>query len=160
MPGSPRTNTRIRGCRLIIGLALAACLLAAGASGGIPISAAPIAPAHGDWVLYNLPGTRDALTVRWELVDADGNKLVIKMETYINGQLRATKEVKRERLPVPEQCRRETIVAGGRKYDCRVFQVGSVTYWYSEDVPVLGIVRTQDGNDVMDLVDSSVRPQR
>jgi hypothetical protein len=113
------------------------------------------------WVRYSLPGTRMALTSRWQLVGADGDQLVIKVESYIDGEPRAAREIKRSPLRVPEQYRRETIEAGGRKYDCKVFEIGTTTYWYSEEVPLLGIVRSQNGDhDIMVLVDSSARRQK
>lgn len=109
---------------------------------------------HGEaWVLYALPRTR--ITMRWQLLRAEGGELVIKVETYIEGELRAAKEMKRPRLRVPEQYRRETIRAGVKNYDCKVFRVGTTTYWYSDDVPLLGIVRseTADG-DILELVEA------
>ena len=148
--------TRTRG--LVIGLGAAACLMAAG--GRSTAGEAAQKPAQGEesWVRYSLPGTPMELTSRWQLLGSDGDQLVLKVKSYINGELRATREIKRARLRVPEQYRRETIVAGGKKYDCKVFQLGTTTYWYSEEVPLLGIVRSQNGDhDIMELLDSSAR---
>lgn len=158
MPGSEalRRWTRVR--RLGIGVTAAACLIVA-----CGIARAAGRPARGEdgWVRYSVPGTQMPLTLRWQLLRIDGDQLVIRIESYLDGQLRATREVTRARLRVPDQYRRETIVAGGTKYDCKVFQVGSTTYWYSEDVPVVGVVRSRNGeHDIMELLDSSARHPR
>jgi hypothetical protein len=143
-------------------LCAAVCLMAAAhahAASGLPVPQVP--PADDTWVRYSLPGTSLELTMRWLLAGTDGEQLVIKVETYIDGQLRSTKEIRRAPLKVPAEYRREAIVAGGRKYDCKVFQQGPTTYWYSEDVPLLGIVRSQTGeHEVMELVEASPRRQR
>ena len=130
-------------------VALAAILVA------IAIERSDVAAADS-WVRYALPGPRMPLTMRWQLLGAEGEQLVLKVDTYLDGELRSTKTLKRDRIRVPEQYRMETIVAGGRKYECKVFQLGSTTYWYSEDVPVLGIVRSQNGDhDIMELLEAS-----
>jgi hypothetical protein len=143
-------SARMRIRSFVIALAAVACLVAAEAG----------AREEASWVRYQLPGTRSELTMRWQLLGSDGEKLVIKVETFLDGNLRATREIKRARLQVPEQHRRETIVAGGKKYDCKVFELRGTTYWYSEDVPLLGMVRSQRGDrDIMELLDSSTRRQ-
>jgi hypothetical protein len=113
---------------------------------------------HSDepWVSYALPGSR--ITMRWHLLRIEGDELVIKVETSIAGEVRSTREIKRTRLRVPEKYRRESLVAGGKRYDCKVFVSGTTTYWYSEEVPLLGIVRSQSGDgDVFELVEASGR---
>ncbi len=162
MPSSSSMTAWTRKRRLVILLGAATCLMAAGAGRSTAAEAAQ-KPAQGEegWVRYSLPGMQMELTSRWQLLGSDGDQLVFKVETYINGELRATREMKRARLRVPEQYRRETIVAGGKKYDCKVFELGSTTYWYSEEVPLLGIVRSQNGDhEIMELLDSSARRTR
>jgi len=141
-----------------LGLVVAlAAILVAIAIERSDVAAAGQTPAAADsWVRYALPGPRMPLTMRWQLLGAEGEQLVLKVDTYLDGELRSTKTLKRDRIRVPEQYRMETIVAGGRKYECKVFQLGSTTYWYSEDVPVLGIVRSQNGDhDIMELLEAS-----
>ena len=123
--------------------------------------AAAHARADDTWVRYSLPGTRMELTMRWLLAGTDGDQLLIKVETYLDGQLRSTKEIRRAPLKIPADARRETIVAGGKKYECQVFQQNGTTYWHSPDVPLLGIVRSQTGeHEVMEILDASPRPGR
>ena len=110
------------------------------------------------WVRYALPGTR--ITMRWYLLRTEGDDQIFKVETAIAGEVRAVHERRRTRLRVPAQYRRETLVAGGKKYDCKVFVSGTTTYWYSEEVPLMGIVRSKSGDgDVMELVETSPRRQ-
>lgn len=113
------------------------------------------------WVLYSLPGTLHQLTARWRLLRIEGETLVIRIDVYLDGALRSSRELRGSRLRVPPRSRRETIVSGGRKYDCHVFEQGNMTFWYSEDVPLFGIVRSQRGErDVMEILDSSTPRQR
>lgn len=136
---------------------LAACFVNGGAALGQ--SGRPDvkeAAAAGSWVLYAFPGTEKQITARWRLERTDGETLVIRIEAYLDGRLGPIRELKAARPLVPADHRRETIVAGGRRYDCQVFAQAGTTLWYSEDVPLLGIVRSQRGErDIMEIVDSS-----
>lgn len=144
----------MRSRTILIGLWAAVCLLASGAAG-------QQAGQEESWVRYRLPATRTDLTTRWQLLRSEGEKLVIKVDTYLGDELRSSREIKGARLRVPEQHRRETVAAGGRRYDCQVFEVRGTTFWYSEEVPLLGIVRSQTGDhDIMELVESSVRRRK
>ncbi|MBI4474246.1 MAG: hypothetical protein HY646_16360 [Acidobacteria bacterium] len=151
----------IRTRRLVVSFSAVACVVLVGTAFQATVRpAAAQAPKEETWVRYRLPGTRNELTSRWQLLGIAGDQLVIKAETYINGQLQATRTMRRARLRIPEKYSRETIVAAGKKYNCKVFQIAATTFWYAEEVPILGMVRSQNGRDIIELLDFSVPQKR
>lgn len=147
--------------RLAMGGIAAVWIVAAGAASLQSERPAVRTTAPESWVLYSFPGTGKEITARWRLERIEGETLVIRIETYLDGKLGPIRELKGARPRVPADHRREAIVAGGRPYDSQVFERAGTTIWYSDDVPLLGIVRSQRGErDIMEIVDSSAQRKR
>ena len=100
----------------------------------------------GEWALY--ASSQGALQERHSVVAKRREVVVVRVDSIINGKV-----IKSETRSFPVDdppflqgaAGQESITVGGRTYDCMVVRRGNQTMYYSNSVPVTGLVAIRGG---------------
>ena len=102
----------------------------------------------GEWALYSASGS---MQERHSVVARRREVVVVREDSIINNTVNY-------RVNAPQFLAgaedRQQISAGGRVYDCVVVRRGNRLFYYSNDVPVTGLVAvSRGGNMIKEIID-------
>ncbi len=108
----------------------------------------------GEWALYSASGS---MQERHSVVARRREVVVVREDSIINGKVISSNTVN-YRVNAPQFLAgaedRQQISAGGRVYDCVVVRRGNRLFYYSNDVPVTGLVAvSRGGNMIKEIID-------
>ncbi|HUX06503.1 MAG TPA: hypothetical protein VMX35_04255 [Acidobacteriota bacterium] len=108
----------------------------------------------GEWALYSASGS---MQERHSVVARRREVVVVRVDSIINGKVISSNTVN-YRVNTPQFLAgaegQQQVRAGGRLYDCVVVRRGNRLFYYSNDVPVTGLVAvSRGGNSIQEIID-------
>ena len=109
----------------------------------------------GEWALYRT--SSGSVQERHSVITRRRQVVVVRVDSIVNGKVISSR-TENYRLNSPDFLRgaegRRTVAVGGRNYDCVVVSKGKRTFFYSNQVPVTGLVLVRrDGDEVKGILD-------
>lgn len=104
----------------------------------------------GEWAVYQTGN--GSMQERHSVIARKQDVVVVKIENIVNGRTISSK-TENYNVNAPQFLEgasgNEQVQAGGNSYNAIVVNNGARTYYYSNDVPVTGLVVVKNGNNVV-----------